>query len=216
MHQEEVAPGDPPADSPPGLFDFAFCAGVLFCHAETELEDPPTASRNASNGSPSRSRSARRSCGPHHPIQPYHTQVPSDENGAAAAADEDDLRMASLDLSTYDEERQDEDIRLFLLPRDVIIRWRDEFHADRRGSMDLRSLSALSRFPITRVRLCNIVDGTDPQLTARMNDKTGVALAFNHSAGLFDVRLDDDRPSDDTRQISIHNHQSRIEIKEDK
>ena len=122
------------------------------------------------------------------------------------AADEDDLRMTSLDLSTYDEERQDENlVRLFLLPRDVILRWWEEFQADRGSVMDLKNLSVLSPFPITRVRLCNVVDGTDPQLTARMNDKTGVALAFNHSTGLFDVRLDDDRPSDDTRQISIHN-----------
>ena len=121
------------------------------------------------------------------------------------AADEDDLRMSSLDLSTYDEERQDANlVRLFLLQRDVILRWRDEFRADG-GSMDLRSLSVLTPFPITRVQLCNIVDGTDPQLTARMNGKIGVALAFNPSTDLFDVRLDDDRPSDDARQISIHN-----------
>ena len=86
----------------------------------------------------------------------------------------------SLDLPRYDEERQDTTSRrLFLRRRDVILRWREEFRAERLGSMDLRSLCLLSPFPITRrVRLCNVVDGPNPQLTSRMNGKIGVAFAF--------------------------------------
>ena len=58
---------------------------------------------------------------------PEHLGLSADDPDSTVppAAGEDDLGMTSLDLSTYDEERQDANlVRLFLLPRDVILRWR--------------------------------------------------------------------------------------------
>ena len=44
--------------------------------------------------------------------------------------------QTGLGLSTYDQERQDGNlVRLFLLPRDVVIRWWGEFQADRGSVM---------------------------------------------------------------------------------
>lgn len=72
MDQEEVAPGGPdPPRKNTGIFDFAFCAGVMFCHAEeaknddgapTRAPEPSAASRFPYRAS--RSRSHRRSCFP--------------------------------------------------------------------------------------------------------------------------------------------------------
>lgn len=105
--QEEVAPGEPdPPQGSAGIFDFAFCTGVVFCNTETEPEqdnagptraDAPPASRNVSRAYSSRSRSAPRSCGPAQagtarlyqdvslgdPRQPSVRQSGNEENGTS-------------------------------------------------------------------------------------------------------------------------------------